>query len=78
MSAAQNHDVRIDIDRLVVLVNAERQYSVWPEGLPVPEGWVQAAEPASRADSLAYVEAHWRDMRPLTLRTAMDGEADPA
>lgn len=51
----------------IVLCNDEEQHSLWPASLPLPKGWVQRHGPASRADSLAYVETHWTDMRPRSL-----------
>lgn len=52
----------------LVLVNAEDQHSLWPADIEVPDGWRVAHGAASRADSLSYVEAHWTDMRPASLR----------
>lgn len=54
-----------------VLVNDEEQYSLWPTFLDVPDGWRVAFGPAGRAESLAYVEENWTDMRPRSLRDAM-------
>lgn len=55
-----------------VLVNDEDQHSLWPAFAEIPAGWRKAYGPAARADSLAYVEANWTDMRPRSLREAMD------
>lgn len=60
-----------------VLVNAEEQYSLWPLFAEVPPGWEVRVEEASRAECLAYVEEHWTDMRPASLRAAMNTDADP-
>lgn len=56
-----------------VLVNDEGQHSLWPAFCEVPAGWRSAFGPAGRAQSLAYVEEHWVDMRPRSLREAMNG-----
>ncbi|HTJ70950.1 MAG TPA: MbtH family protein [Actinospica sp.] len=48
----------------LVLVNEERQHSLWPAGLAVPAGWTTASGPAPRAACLEYVETHWTDIRP--------------
>ncbi|MGW7658213.1 MbtH family protein [Streptomyces asiaticus] len=53
-----------------VLVNTEQQYSLWPHGLPVPDGWSPAYGPDTRGACIAYVDAHWRDMRPASIRPA--------
>jgi MbtH protein len=51
----------------LVLCNGEEQHSLWPASLTMPEGWAQRYGPGRRADCLAYVEAHWIDMRPRSL-----------
>jgi MbtH protein len=75
MSSAQHPDACIDGDTLIVLVNAEGQHSIWPAGLPVPDGWSQTGAAGSKAACLAYVETAWRDMRPRSLQAAMGGKA---
>jgi MbtH protein len=62
----------------VALVNAERQYSVWPTFAPVPDGWTVAHGPAARADVLAFVDAEWTDMRPASLVARSTGRAGSA
>jgi MbtH protein len=62
-----------DNGTFVVLVNDEEQYSLWPTFAEVPEGWQQVFGAAGRSDCLAYVEQHWTDMRPRSLREAMAG-----
>lgn len=54
-----------------VVVNDEEQYSIWPDGREVPEGWRAVGQPAVRDDCLDYIERTWVDMRPLSLRRAM-------
>ena len=57
-----------DADALyLVLVNDEGQYSLWPAGIAVPDGWITALEADSRSTCLEYVEAQWTDMRPNSL-----------
>jgi MbtH protein len=63
----------IEGDSFVVLVNAEGQHSIWPSAKAAPDGWTQVAAAASKAACVAFIEAHWTDMRPQSLRTAMDG-----
>lgn len=55
----------------VVLVNAELQYSLWPQQIPVPAGWSIAHGPAGRSACLDHIEATWTDMRPASLARAM-------
>ena len=55
-------------------MNDEGQHSLWPEFAPVPDGWVVAHGPDTRAACLAHVDAHWTDMRPRSLVRAMEGD----
>lgn len=57
----------------VVLVNDEDQYSLWPTFADLPAGWHKVFGAAGRAECLAYVEENWADMRPRSLREAMEG-----
>ncbi|MFK3984247.1 MbtH family protein [Micromonospora sp. NPDC050397] len=59
--------------RYLVLVNAERQHSLWPVFVEVPDGWQLVFGEASRQDCLDYIEQTWTDMRPKSLAEAMDG-----
>ncbi|MGW5733803.1 MULTISPECIES: MbtH family protein [Streptomyces] len=60
-----------------VVVNDEEQYSVWPTGREVPEGWRTVGVTGPKDDCLAWIDANWTDMRPLSLRRAM-GDAPAA
>lgn len=60
--------------RFVVLVNAERQYSLWPVFADVPAGWEVVFGEATRQECLDYVEHTWTDLRPKSLADAMDGD----
>ncbi|MFD4660035.1 MbtH family protein [Kitasatospora sp. NPDC058444] len=57
-----------------VLVNAEGQYSLWPAAVAVPAGWTPEHGPADRAAALAYVNAHWTDLRPKSLTGRAPGQ----
>lgn len=61
----------------LVLVNDEQQHSLWPEFAAVPPGWDVVLDASPRSVALAYVDAHWTDLRPASLRRALDG-AGPA
>ncbi|THA51681.1 MbtH family protein [Streptomyces sp. A1136] len=54
-------------DRCLVVVNDEGQHALWPAFARVPAGWTVVHGPADRPDCVAYVDAHWTDMRPLSL-----------
>ena len=59
-----------------VVVNDEDQHSLWPTFADVPGGWRIVFGPAGRAESLAYVDENWTDMRPRSLREAMQVSQD--
>ncbi len=56
-----------------VVMNAEEQYSIWPDGRELPAGWTAAGKSGTKAECLAYIEEAWTDMRPLSLRRKMEG-----
>jgi MbtH protein len=51
----------------LVLANDEEQHSIWPSFAAVPDGWAVRFGPEARAACLAYVAAHWTDLRPRSL-----------
>ncbi len=55
-------------DLYVVVVNDERQYSIWPADRGLPGGWHNAEFEGSRSQCLAHIERVWTDMRPLSVR----------
>jgi MbtH protein len=61
----------------VVVMNHEEQYSIWPIDRPLPRGWTELSVRGPKRDCLAHIKDVWTDMRPLSLRRAMDGEAAP-
>ena len=60
-----------DSGEFLVLANDEDQHSLWPTFSAVPAGWQVVFGPDSRVNCLGYVEQHWTDMRPRSLREAM-------
>jgi MbtH protein len=60
--------------RFLVVVNHEEQYSIWPDYKPLPEGWRAVDQQGSKEECLAYIEAVWTDMRPLSLRQALQAQ----
>ncbi|MBA4021930.1 MAG: MbtH family protein [Gordonia sp.] len=64
--------------KFYVLINGEEQYSLWPTFAAVPEGWHivhgQGGQ-TSRQSCLDFVEEHWTDLRPKSLRDAMESDA---
>jgi MbtH protein len=64
--------------KYLVLVNDERQYSLWPSFVDVPAGWTIALPENTRQACLAHIEENWTDLRPASLVAAMDGETAAA
>ena len=51
-----------------VVVNHEEQYSIWPAGQTIPNGWRTSGQVGSKEVCLDYINQMWTDMRPLSLR----------
>jgi MbtH protein len=63
-----------DVDGVfLVLVNHERQYSLWPEPIPVPDGWEVVHGLAGRQECVDKIDREWTDMRPASLVREMGG-----
>jgi MbtH protein len=67
----------VDDDRSTyqVLVNHEKQYSLWPASKEVPAGWRQVGPIGEKRDCLDYIERVWTDMRPLSVRQQLERSA---
>jgi len=61
-----------------VVVNHEEQYSIWPVDRQLPRGWQLVGKQGSKAECLSYIDETWTDMRPLSLRRAMESAASAA
>jgi MbtH protein len=55
-----------------VVVNHEEQYSTWPTDRELPAGWRDTQVSGSESACLAHIDMVWTDMRPLSLRRAME------
>ena len=62
----------------VVVRNDEEQYSIWHADREVPAGWYLQPCTGPKDDCLRYIEQHWTDMRPASLRRAMAGNETSA
>lgn len=58
-----------------VLINAEEQYSLWPSFADVPQGWKIVFGESDRQQCMEYIDANWTDMRPKSLRDAMNADS---
>ncbi len=57
-----------------VVINHEEQYSIWPAEWENPAGWRDAGPRGVKEECLAYIRDLWTDMRPRSLRQAMQQE----
>ncbi|WP_348637293.1 MbtH family protein [Caulobacter sp. NIBR1757] len=70
MMSDENQDTTV----YEVVVNHEEQYSIWPADRELPLGWNKAGKSGTKAECLAWIEEVWTDMRPLSLRKALEGQ----
>lgn len=61
-----------DNSSFCVVVNSEQQYSYWFADSQLPAGWKSTGFVGSRAECLEEVDNIWTDMRPLSVRKAID------
>jgi MbtH protein len=54
-----------------VVLNDEEQYSIWPTGRDLPQGWRAEGTEGTKEHCLAHIDEVWTDMRPLSLRRQM-------
>jgi uncharacterized protein YbdZ (MbtH family) len=59
----------------LVLINDEQQYSLWPAFRDIPAGWRATGPKGKRRECLDWIDKNWTDMRPKSLRDAMDQSA---
>ncbi len=55
-----------------VVINHEEQYSIWPADRALAAGWQAVGKSGPKDECLAYIHEVWTDMRPLSMRKAMD------
>lgn len=59
-----------------VVVSDEGRYSIWPDYREIPWGWRAEGKTGDKQSCLDHIAEVWTDMRPLSLRQAMDA-SDP-
>ncbi len=57
-----------------VVLNQEKQYSIWPQDREIPEGWTAVGMAGTKDECLDHIQKVWTDMRPESLRRAMDAK----
>lgn len=55
-----------------VVLNDEEQYSIWLADRENPLGWRDEGFVGQKDDCLAHIDKVWTDMRPMSLRRAME------
>ncbi|MFJ8888611.1 MbtH family protein [Streptomyces sp. NPDC102402] len=56
----------------LVVINGEEQYSIWPAVRDLPNGWASVGDPRPRRECLDHIERVWTDMRPKSVRKALE------
>lgn len=51
-----------------VLVNDQRQYSLWPQALAIPKGWHCVQGPMSRDECSHWLTLNWTDLCPISTK----------
>jgi MbtH protein len=70
-----NDDESGDATLYQVVINHEEQYSIWPADRDPPFGWTAVGKTGTKQECMAYIEEVWTDMRPRSLREAMESRS---
>ncbi|MFI8460807.1 MbtH family protein [Kitasatospora sp. NPDC085464] len=62
-----------DSRRYRVVINDEEQYSIILTDQSNPLGWRNEGISGTKEECLAHIDRVWTDMRPLSLRSKVDG-----
>lgn len=65
---------KIRSSQWAVLINSNEQYGLFPSDLIPPAGWRPAGYEGTEAECMEYVDEHWADMRPRSVRRACVAE----
>jgi MbtH protein len=52
-----------------VLINEEEQHAIVPVSFPAPDGWREAGFEGDAEACERWVDEHWPDIRPLSVRS---------
>lgn len=55
-----------------VVINHDEMYSIWPADRENPLGWRDTGFSGNRLACMQHMKEIWTDMRPLSLRKAME------
>lgn len=62
----QNPGLSIDGDEFIVLMNDKKEYSLWPSGKPLPDGWQPVNFSGTKEDCKTYIDEHWLALMPMS------------
>ncbi len=51
-----------------VVVNKEKQFSIWPLTRDLPSGWTSVSKEGTKDECLRYIGEKWTNMCPYTLQ----------
>jgi MbtH protein len=54
--------------QFLVVVNDEEQYSIWPVGRALPDGWCETGFAGPEDEALAEIGRVWTDITPKSAR----------
>ncbi|GII66108.1 antibiotic synthesis protein MbtH [Sphaerisporangium krabiense] len=55
-----------------VVMNHERQYSIWPVHRVLAPGWTDQGVRGTKEECLRHIDEVWTDMRPWSLRQRLE------
>ena len=61
--------------QFLAVKNHEDQYSIWPASKELPAGWQTDGMRGNKAECLEHINKVWTDMRPRSLREAMESSS---
>lgn len=67
-----NYNEEEDTRTYRAVMNHEEQYSIWLADKELPLGWKDVGVSGTKDVCLSHINEVWTDMRPLSLRKAME------
>ncbi|MFJ6756244.1 GNAT family N-acetyltransferase [Streptomyces sp. NPDC091273] len=59
-----------------VVTNDEGQYSTWPVGRELPDGWKPTGFQGGKEECLGHIEGEWTDLTPLSVRELIEPQTN--
>ncbi len=60
------------MERYLVVINHEEQYSIWPEHRDIPLGWEKEGFSGTKEECLAHIDDVWKDITPKSVRDHLE------